>query len=121
LWVDIERHPDLETYPDVILIRVEARLFFANADFVKERIEALCTDTTRVVVLDAETSPFVDVSAAEMLVQLRDTLARRNIELRIARDIGQFRDTFRQASGGEHPVAVYASVTQAISDTDKAR
>ncbi|GAB2644866.1 SulP family inorganic anion transporter [Prescottella soli] len=121
LWVDIERHPDLETRPDAIVVRVEAGLYFANADFVKDRIEALCTDETRVVVLDAETSPFVDVSAAEMLVQLRDTLARKNIELRIARDIGQFRDTFRQASEGGRPVSVYASVTQAISDTDKAR
>ncbi|MDH6282419.1 SulP family sulfate permease [Prescottella agglutinans] len=121
LWVDVERHPELETRPDAIVVRVEAGLYFANADFVKDRIEALCTDTTRIVVLDAETSPFVDVSAAEMLVQLRDTLARKNIELRIARDIGQFRDTFRHASEGDRPVAVYASVTRAISDTDKAR
>ncbi|HET6758329.1 MAG TPA: STAS domain-containing protein, partial [Propionibacteriaceae bacterium] len=47
------------------------------------------------------TSPFVDVSAASMLVDLKSTLARRGIDFRIARDIGQVRDALRQA--GEAP------------------
>lgn len=116
LWVDAERHPDLATRPDVVVVRVEAGLFFANADHVKEAIEGLCTDATRVVVLDAETSPFVDVSAAQMLMQLRDTLARRGIELRVARDIGQFRDTLKQAASDGKNVGVYPTVADALAD-----
>ncbi|MFD4179522.1 SulP family inorganic anion transporter [Rhodococcus sp. NPDC058514] len=121
LWVDAERHPDLATRPDVVVVRVEAGLFFANADHVKESIEALCTDATRVVVLDAETSPFVDVSAAEMLMQLRDTLGRRGIELRVARDIGQFRDTLKRAASDGKNVGVYPTVAGALEGLEDKR
>jgi sulfate permease, SulP family len=69
---------------------------FANSDRVKSQIEALCTEQTKIVVLDAETSPYVDVTAASMLVELKSTLSRRGIDFRIARDIGQVRDTLRQ-------------------------
>ncbi|MFC4605991.1 SulP family inorganic anion transporter [Rhodococcus kronopolitis] len=121
LWVDAERHPDLATRPDVVVVRVEAGLFFANADHVKESIEALCTDATRVVVLDAETSPFVDVSAAEMLMQLRDTLGRKGIELRVARDIGQFRDTLERTASDGKTVGVYPTVGEALVDVGDTR
>ncbi|MFC9787080.1 SulP family inorganic anion transporter [Rhodococcus sp. NPDC127528] len=121
LWVDAERHPELTTLPDVVVVRVEAGLFFANADHVKDGIEALCSDATRVVVLDAETSPFVDVSAAEMLLQLRDTLGRKGIDLRVARDIGQFRDTLRQSSGDGKAVGIYSTVSEALADTEESR
>ena len=70
---------------------------FANSDHVKSQIEALCADQTKIVVLDAETSPFIDVSAASMKVELKSTLARRGIDFRIARDIGRVRDTLRKA------------------------
>ncbi|QDQ89963.1 SulP family inorganic anion transporter [Rhodococcus sp. WB9] len=119
LWVDAERHPDLPTTPHVVVVRVEAGLFFANADHVKDRIEDLSTDDTRVVVLDAETSPFIDVSAAQMLVQLRDVLARRGIELRVARDIGQFRDTIRHSGSDAIPVGLYPTVREALAEPDR--
>ena len=87
---------------------------FANSDHVKSQIEALCTDQTKIVVLDAETSPFVDVSAASMLVELKSTLARRGIDFRIARDIGQFRDTLRKA--GEAPrLEIDATIDDALA------
>ncbi|ANS25321.1 sulfate transporter [Rhodococcus opacus] len=119
LWVDAERHPDLPTTPHVVVVRVEAGLFFANADHVKDRIEDLCTDDTRVVVLDAETSPFIDVSAAQMLVQLRDVLARRGIALRVARDIGQFRDAIRHSGSDSAPVDLYPTVREALAEPDR--
>jgi sulfate permease, SulP family len=97
VWLDTDRHPDLPTRPDAVMVRVESGLMFANADYVKSQIEALCTDHTKIVVLDGETSPFVDVSAATMLVELKSNLARRGIEFRIARDIGQVRDTLERA------------------------
>lgn len=114
LWVDAERHRGLPTAPHVVVVRVEAGLFFANADHVKDRIEDLCADDTRVVVLDAETSPFVDVTAAQMLGQLRNVLARRGIELRVAHDIGQFRDTLRLSGSDATPVNLYATVQDAL-------
>ncbi len=49
------------------MVRVERPLFFGNADYVRERVRALVADGVRVVVIDAETSPSLDVSAVEML------------------------------------------------------
>ncbi|MFC9518636.1 SulP family inorganic anion transporter [Nocardiaceae bacterium NPDC056970] len=115
LWVDAERHPELPTRPDVLVVRVEAGLFFANSDHVKSRIEELCTDRTRMVVLDAETSPYVDVTAAEMLVQLRNTLSKKGIALRVARDVGQFRDTLRKSAEEGAAVGVYPTVADALA------
>ena len=114
IWLDTDRHPDLATRPDAVVVRVEASLIFTNSDHVKSEIEALCTDQTKVVVLDAETSPFVDVSAATMLVQLKSTLAQRGIDFRIARDIGQVRDTIR-STGSTSALELHATIDDALA------
>jgi sulfate permease, SulP family len=114
IWLDTDRHPDLVTRPDAVVVRVEASLIFTNSDHVKSEIEALCTDQTKVVVLDAETSPFVDVSAAAMLVQLKSTLAQRGIDFRIARDIGQVRDTIR-STGSTSALELDATIDDALA------
>jgi high affinity sulfate transporter 1 len=113
-WLDVDRHDDLELNPEVLVIRVESGLFFANSDHVRDRIESLRTSSTRIVVLDAETSPFIDISAAEMLAQLAATLRRDGIELRIARDIGQFRDVMRNAVPEAFHHEVFRTIDEAI-------
>ncbi|MEU4711000.1 SulP family inorganic anion transporter [Nocardia salmonicida] len=115
LWVAADRHPDAATRPDVLVVRVESGLFFANSDYVKDRIEGLCTDRTRMVVLDAETSPSVDVTAATMLLALRDTLAARRIRFAIARPIAQFGDALGSAEHGDVPVPIYPTVAAATA------
>ncbi|MFB7718829.1 SulP family inorganic anion transporter [Nocardia sp. NPDC056100] len=116
LWLDAQRHPDLPLRPDVVVVRVESGLFFANADYVRERIEQLCTERTRLVVLDAETSPSIDVTAAAMLTALRDSLARRRIDFRIARSIGQFGDELGSTDSSTLISAVYPTIRSAIAD-----
>jgi len=117
-WVDISGHPDLKTLDGVVVVRVEAGMFFANADHVRDQITGLVIADTTMVVLDAETSPFIDVSAAQMLAQLRDSLARRNVSFRVARDIGQFRDVLSGADQGALKVDVYPTVSKALAGRD---
>ncbi|WP_109526160.1 MULTISPECIES: SulP family inorganic anion transporter [Nocardia] len=116
LWLDADRHPDLPRRPDLLVVRVESGLYFANADYVRDRVEQLCTDRTRLVVLDAETSPTIDVTAAMMLSDLRDSLGRRRIDFRIARYIGQFGDELGTAIPQDMAIAVFATVTDAVAD-----
>ncbi len=116
LWVDTARHPELTLRPDLLVVRVESGLFFANADYVRSRIEGLCTDATRLVVLDAETSPAIDVTATEMLLDLRSALARRRIDFRIARSVAQFGEVLGSAESGDTPVGVYPTVAAAAAD-----
>lgn len=113
-WLDVDRHDDLDADPTRLVVRVESGLFFANSDHVRERIEALRTPATTVVVLDAETSPFIDISAAEMLAELATSLRRDGIELRIARDIGQFRDVIRTAVPEAFHHEVFRTIDEAL-------
>ncbi|UPW11796.1 SulP family inorganic anion transporter [Gordonia terrae] len=113
--VDAAYNPELATIPGVRVVRVESGLYFANADHVRARIESIADGDTRVVVLDAETSPFIDVSAVQMLGDLREALARRNIDLRIARDIGQFRDVVHAVDPADR-LQLYPTVADAVSD-----
>ncbi|MEE2056764.1 SulP family inorganic anion transporter [Rhodococcus artemisiae] len=120
-WVDVTTHPSSDHAAgrtDVLVVRVESGLYFANSDYVHQQIEARCTDETRVVVLDAETSPFIDVSAAQMLFELRDTLADNGVTLRIARDVGQFGDVLGHSNSKVTPIAVYPTVRAAIAGAD---
>ncbi|WP_370185374.1 SulP family inorganic anion transporter [Rhodococcus wratislaviensis] len=117
LWLDADQHPDLPRNPNLLVVRVESGLFFANADHVRDSIEAMCTDRTRLVVLDAQTSPTVDVTAAAMLAALRDSLARRRIDFRIARSIGQFGDELGAAPTGTAAIPVYPTIRAAVADT----
>lgn len=114
-WLDVDRHPDLRPDPAVLVVRVEAGLFFANSDHVRDRIQARCTSATRVVVLDAETSPFIDITAASMLAGLANTLHRQGIELRIARDIGQFRDVLGRVVPETFQDRAFPTIDSAIS------
>ncbi|HEX5917362.1 MAG TPA: SulP family inorganic anion transporter [Nocardioides sp.] len=117
VWVDSDRHPDLGAPPGVLVVRVESGLFFANADHVRDTVRRRVTGDTRLVVLDAETSPTIDVTATEMLAQLAKDLRRDDIELRIAHGIGQTRDVLRRAGQDSGVLQrIYPSVDDAIAD-----
>jgi sulfate permease, SulP family len=112
---DIERHPENPQVPGVVIVRVEGGLFFADAEAVNRSIRAhAARNDIRAVVLDAETVPFIDVTAARMLGQLAADLKRQGIQFVIARDVGQVRDVLRRADVGELPVGVYPTVQDAV-------
>ncbi|WP_223404202.1 SulP family inorganic anion transporter [Occultella gossypii] len=111
-WVDAQAHADHPVDPAVLVVRVESGLFFANADHVKDEILRRRTPQTRLVVLDAQTTPFVDVSGATALAELTDDLARDHVAFAIAGNIGQVRDVLRaDRAGGPRP---FATVAEAI-------
>ena len=115
-WTDLARNPDDERVPGIVVLRVEAGLFFANADYVRTGVrQAAAREGTRAVVLDAQTVAFIDVTAADMLATLSEELAALGVALVVAHDIGQVRDTLRE-TGLEDSIGsrTYATVDQAI-------
>lgn len=63
-------HPDDETFPGLLILRPEGRLFFANAQQVAELIRALIVQNRpRVVVLDMSRVFDVEYSALQMLME----------------------------------------------------
>ena len=113
LWLDRDRHPDAAPVDGVVVVRVEGGLFFADADHVRDALRAAAGPGVHGIVLDARSVPFVDVTAARMLVELTATLAARGVTLVVARDIGQVRDVLRVTDGAAP--AVFAEVDAAVA------
>jgi SulP family sulfate permease len=65
-------------------------------------------------VIDAETMPAIDVTAARMLLELRADLERDAIELVLARDVGQVRDVIETADAGTPAIRTYRTVREAV-------
>ncbi len=84
---DISRYPDARQVPGLLLFRWDAPLFFANAEQFQRCIEeAIIRSPTPVrrVVVAAEPVTSVDVTSADMLVELERRLRKGGIELRFA-------------------------------------
>ncbi|MEJ2865391.1 SulP family inorganic anion transporter [Actinomycetospora flava] len=118
LWLDRDRHPDLDVPDDIVVARVEGGLFFADADHVRDQLLALTRPDEqgrrpRGIVLDARTVPFVDVTAARMLAALDQTLRGAGSALALARDIGQVRDVLQISGGSVLPV--HSSLDDAVA------
>jgi MFS superfamily sulfate permease-like transporter len=111
---DVERHPENEPPAGVAVLRVESGLFFANAEHVRTAVRGHVTRDTGAIVLDAETVPYIDVSAARMIGELADDLERDGVILVIARDVGQVRDVPRRADPGHAPVHAFPTVQGAV-------
>jgi high affinity sulfate transporter 1 len=83
---DITRYPDAKQIPGLVLFRWDAPLFFANAELFKDRVLAVARshDEVRWFVVAAEPVTSVDVTAADVLAELDQTLRAKGIELRFA-------------------------------------
>jgi MFS superfamily sulfate permease-like transporter len=115
-WVDVERHPEDEQVPGIVVLRVEAGLFFANAEHVRATLLHAVGPDTRALVLDAQTVPFIDVTAAEMLLRLREDLAARGVAVVMARGVGQVRDVLERSAESEELLpGVYPTVSDAVA------
>jgi high affinity sulfate transporter 1 len=81
---DLKRYPDARLVPGLVLFRWDAPLFFANAEHFHERVlEAIDSSPTAVrwLVVAAEPVTSVDVTAADMLLELDEALHAADIEL----------------------------------------
>jgi sulfate permease, SulP family len=114
-WADTAHHPEDQTTPGVAVLRVESGVFFGNTDHVRDAIEDAATaDGTRAVVLDCETMPFVDVTAARMLNQLAADLHRQGVHLVLAGEIGQVRDMVAAVSGHGQAPDYHRTMAEAV-------
>ena len=94
---DIERHPDARQIPGLVLYRFDAPLFFANADYFRERIRALAhSGDAKWIVVPAEPITDIDATAGEMLRALNDELDAAGIELAFAELKDPVRDLLRR-------------------------
>src|SRR5262245_58161032 len=81
---DVTRYPAARRIPGLVLFRWDAPLFFANAEFFKERVlDAVAKSPTAVrwLVVAAEPVTSVDVTAGDAIAELDKALYAQGIEL----------------------------------------
>jgi SulP family sulfate permease len=85
---DIGRHPDYETTAGILVLRLEAPLFYANASVVRKQIKALvgaADATPRVVILDmGANGDRLDITGAETLNALVRELHSARVDVALA-------------------------------------
>jgi high affinity sulfate transporter 1 len=117
---DITRHPDARLVPGLVLFRWDAPLFFANAEFFHERVLAAVASSptpVRWLVVAAEPVTSIDVTSADALCELADTLHAAGIEMRFAEMKDPVKDKLKRfgifARFGDQ--AFFATVEEAVS------
>jgi SulP family sulfate permease len=78
-------HADDETFPGLLIVRPEDRLFFVNAQNVSDRMKSLiASHQPRVLVLDMSAVPDIEYSALQMMVEGEQRFAGRGVTLWLA-------------------------------------
>jgi sulfate permease, SulP family len=88
LFRDAREHPGDETFPGLVMVRLDGGLFFATAAALDERIRSLAHDADpplRAVLLDMEGVDYVDSQGAATLAEILDFTEGMGVGLRLAR------------------------------------
>jgi high affinity sulfate transporter 1 len=117
---DITRYPEARQVPGLVLFRWDAPLFFANAEFFHERVmDAVARSATPVrwFVVAAEPVTSIDVTAADAIAELDDSLYAAGIELCFAEMKDPVKDKLKRFGllsrfGDQH---LFATVGEAVS------
>ena len=123
-WGRMRGHTTRRTVPGIVVIRLDAPLFWANATAIEDRLLAELTKwpDTRALVLDLEATSQLETTSTDMLEHLHDELAARGVSLYLARVIHPVssvldRSGFLDKLGDEH---IWHSISQCVRAARKA-
>ena len=118
---DLARHPDAEPVPRLLIVRLDAPLYFFNANVAKSQIldiVAAQEPPPHGVLIDLAATADLDVTTTDMLFELVGDLRSRSIEVLVAQVRGTVRDRLRKTGLmdelGED--RIYLSIGSAVND-----
>jgi sulfate permease, SulP family len=85
---DLDENPGDETFPGIVVLRLDSGLFFATAQALEDRVRELTEAAPaplRALVLDLEGVNFIDSQGAEQLAAIHELLESGGATLRLAR------------------------------------
>ncbi len=116
-WGSLTDHPERLTIPGVLVLRLDAPVFWVNAVSSSDAVlsEVAAHEDVRAVVLDLEGTNALDVTSADTLHRLVNTLHQRGVDVYLARVRFPVRQLLRRskcmdAIGEDH---VWHSISQA--------
>lgn len=95
-YKNIDRFPELEVRDDILIVRFDARLYFANSPYFKEKMEDLIDskgDKLRLVVLDADSINGMDSTGVLAVEELVRYCRNKNVSFAFVGAKGPVRDT----------------------------
>ena len=116
-YTDILRHPDNETIPGVLLVRVEAAILYFNTQNIREEIMSKinsANERIHTVIMDLNSSPTVDIAGARFFKKLFLDLQSKGIELKIAEALSEVRDIMRS----ENLESLFGPISRFVSVDD---
>lgn len=124
-FADLKRHPEARPLRGILMVRVDASLSFANAEFFRDMIlqrTSAAARAPRVVIIEASSINDVDTTAIEMLIELTATLRRRDVDLYFGGTKSAVMDVMNRARltqlvGHDHFfVSAHEAVRQVLTD-----
>jgi SulP family sulfate permease len=84
---DLESHPQDQTFPGIVVMRIDGGLFFATAEALDERIRGLAQDdpSIQTLVLDLEGVDLIDSQGAAKFTEIEQLARSPGVSLRLAR------------------------------------
>lgn len=94
-FASLARHPDYETIPGTLIVRIDGGIFYANADAVKQRIDELVAaadpPVTRLIV-NLDNVGSLDIAALDMLSELHEAAEQNGYTLELVGATSSVRD-----------------------------
>jgi high affinity sulfate transporter 1 len=131
---DIQRRPDAETIPRLLIFRFDARLIFFNCYFFASEVKrgiAEAGEPVKTVLIDAEAMNDIDITGADRLIKLNTELNSKNIVMFLSHVRDPLRDKMRRmgvedAIGSDHiyettrdGVDAFVASRKTLPDNDK--
>jgi SulP family sulfate permease len=123
-YLNVERHPQAETFPGVCVVRIDAQFYFGNVSFLKQtlrQLEEAMPAPIVAMVLDASGINQLDSSAEGALRELDDDYHARGVKLYFAHVKGPVRDVLyrsglleRLSSEGRIALRTHSAVCAAL-------
>jgi MFS superfamily sulfate permease-like transporter len=118
----VEDEPGVITYPGLLVLRIDASLYFANSEAVEDRLRQLVQGADPpigTIVLDFEGVNRIDSQASEAIGKVIDLAHHNDIDLRLARVKGGQVMRVLKADGVVDrigPSRIYPEVYEAVED-----
>jgi high affinity sulfate transporter 1 len=103
-YIDISRHADAEFVPGLVILRLDAPLYFFNANVARTQIIARTQSDPlpQAILLDLGASADLDIGTSDMLQDLTSDLRDDKIDLLFAQVRGSVRDRMQLTGLLEH-------------------
>jgi high affinity sulfate transporter 1 len=118
---DMVRHADAQPIPGLAILRLDAPLYFFNANVARTQILAQITEAPRAILLDLGATADLDIGTSDMLRDLISDLRQADVDLLLAQVRGSVRRRMGLTGlsdhiGGDH---VFLSVAAAVASFER--